>query len=35
MAIHSSIVAWKIQGEGSLEGYDPQGRKELDATEVI
>ena len=32
MAPHSSILAWKIHGQRSLEGYDPWGRKESDMT---
>ena len=27
MAIHSSILAWKIHGQRSLVGYSPQGLK--------
>ena len=27
MAIHSSILAWKIHGQKSLAGYSPWGRK--------
>ena len=27
MAIHSSILAWKIHGQRSLVGYSPQGYK--------
>ena len=34
MAIHSSILAWKIPGQKSLVGYSPQGRKESDMTVV-
>ena len=35
MATHSSILAWRIPWtEGSLGGYSPWGRKELDMTEV-
>ena len=32
MATHSSIVAWRIPGNGqsSLAGYSPWGHKELD-----
>ena len=26
MATHSSILAWKIHGQRSLEGYSPWGR---------
>jgi len=36
MATHSSILAWKIpwtEGQRSLVGYSPWGRKELDTTE--
>ena len=33
MAIHSSILAWRIQGQRSLVGYSPWGLKELDTTE--
>ena len=33
MAAHSSIFAWKISWTGSLVGYSPRGRKELDMTE--
>ena len=33
MAIHSSTLAWKIRGRGSLIGYSPWGRKESDMTE--
>ena len=32
MATHSSILAWEIYGQKSLEGYSPQGRKELGMT---
>ena len=32
MATHSSILAWKIHGQRSLEGYSPWGRKESDMT---
>ena len=35
MAIHSSILAWKIHGQGSLSGYNPWGCKELDRTPSI
>ena len=34
MAIHSSILVWKIHGQRSMVGYGPWRRKELDATEV-
>ena len=33
MAIHSSILAWKIPSTEGLVGYDPWGRKESDMTE--
>ena len=33
MAIHSSILAWRIHGQRSLAGYSPWGHKELDMTE--
>ena len=33
MAIHSSILAWRIGGQRSLVGYSPWGGKELDTTE--
>ena len=33
MATHSSILAWRIHGQGSLAGYSPWGHKELDTTE--
>ena len=32
-AIHSTILAWEIQGQRSLVGYSPWGRKESDTTE--
>ena len=32
---HSSILAWKSHGQGSLVGYSPWGRKELDMTEQL
>ena len=35
MAIHSSTIAWKIPRTGSLVGYSPWGRKELDTTERL
>ena len=35
MAIHSSILAWRIPWTESLAGYRLWGRKELDTTEVI
>ena len=34
MATHSSVVAWRIQGWGSLVGCRLWGRTELDMTEV-
>ena len=33
MAIHSSILAWRIHGQRSLAGCSPWGHKELDMTE--
>ena len=33
MAIHSSILAWKIPRTESLVGYSPWGHKESDTTE--
>ena len=35
MAIHSSILAWRIPWTGSLVGYSPWGHKELDTTEKL
>ena len=35
MATHSSILAWKICGQRSLAGYNPQGHKESDTTERV
>ena len=35
MAIHSSILACKFQGQNSLVGYSPWGPKELDMTERL
>ena len=32
MVTHSSILAWKIHGEGSLGGSSSWGPKELDMT---
>ena len=32
MATHSSILAWRIHGQGSLAGYSPWGCKELGMT---
>ena len=32
-ATHSSILAWEMAVDRSLEGYSPRGRKELDTTE--
>jgi len=34
MAIHSSIIAWRIPWTRSLAGYSPWGHKESDTTEV-
>ena len=34
MAIHSSILAWKIPCTGEPVGYSKQGHKELDTTEA-
>ena len=34
MATHSSVLAWRIPGMGSLVGYRLWGRTELDMTEV-
>ena len=35
MASHSSIIAWGIQGQRNLVGYNsPWGSKESDTTEV-
>ena len=33
MAIHSSILAWRIHGQRSPVGYSPRGCKESDMTE--
>ena len=33
MATHSSILAGAFQGQRSVVGYSPWGRKELDTTE--
>ena len=35
MATHSSILAWRIHGQRSLEGYIPWGHKESDTTERL
>ena len=35
MATHSSILVWRIHEQKSLEGYSPQGHKELDTTERV
>ena len=35
METHCSILAWRILGTESLEGYSPWGRKELDPTERL
>ena len=34
LATHSSILAWRIQGQRSLVGYSPWGHKESDMTEA-
>ena len=34
MATHSSVLAWRIQGRGSLVGCHLWGRTELDTTEA-
>ena len=33
MATHSSILAWKIDGQRNLVGFSPWGHKESDTTE--
>ena len=33
MAVHSSILAWIINGQRNLVGYSPQGCKESDLSE--
>ena len=35
MATNSSVLAWRIQGRGSLVGYSPWGHKESDTTEWL
>ena len=35
MAVHSSILAWRIPWKRSLEGYSPWGHKESDTTERL
>ena len=36
MAIHSSALAWReSQGQSSLVGYGPRGRRESDLTERL
>ena len=35
MATHSSILAWKSQGEWSQVGYSSWGHKESDMTEQL
>ena len=35
MAIHSSILAWRIPWREEPGGYSPRGRKELDTTERL
>ena len=34
-ATHSSILAWRIPGHGSLAGYSPWGHKELGTIEQL
>ena len=34
MSTHSSVLAWRIPGTGSLVGCHPWGRTESDTTEV-
>ena len=34
MAMHSSVLAWRIQGQRSLVGCHLWGRTEVDTTEV-
>ena len=34
MATHSSVLAWRIPGTGSLVGYSLWGRTESDTTEA-
>ena len=34
MATHSSVLAWRINGQRSLVGYSPWGHKYLDMTET-
>ena len=35
MAIHSSILAWKIPWTEEPAGYSPRGHKELDTTKEL
>ena len=35
MATHSSILAWRIQGQRRLAGYSLWGHQELDTTEQL
>ena len=35
MAIHSTILAWKSQGQRSLASYSPWGSRESDTTERL
>ena len=35
MALHSSVLAWKIPGQRSLEGYSPWGHKESDMIQQL
>ena len=34
MATHSSVLAWRIPGRGSLVGFSPWGHTESDTTEA-
>ena len=33
-ATRSGVLAWRILGQRSLAGYSPQGRRELDTTDL-
>ena len=35
MAIHSSILSWRIHGQRSLAGYSPWGLREADTSEQL
>ena len=35
MATYSGILVWEFHGQGSLAGYSPWARKELDVTERL